>query len=99
MLELAGYEVVSAEGFAEAIEQCTSMFDLIILGHSIPQKDKRAIVGALHEHGCDAPLLSLLRPGEQKIPEATHAVDPQHPNDLLKAVQWILTQPSVAKSA
>jgi DNA-binding response OmpR family regulator len=99
MLEMAGYEVVSAEGFADAIERCPAEFDLIILGHSIPQKDKRAIVAALHEHGCDAPLLSLLRQGENKIPEADHAVDPHHPHDLLDAVQWILAQSAIAKRA
>ena len=92
MLELAGYEVVSSEGFASAIENCNGVFNLIIMGHSIPQKDKRAILAELQEHGCDAPLLSLLRAGEQKLPEAAHAVDPQHPNDLLKAVQLILAQ-------
>jgi CheY-like chemotaxis protein len=92
MLELAGYEVVSAEGFASALEQCLGVFDLIIMGHSIPQKDKQAIVAELHQHGCDAPLLSLLRNGESKIPEAAYAVDPHHPRDLLDAVQWCLEQ-------
>jgi|SRR4051812_8469817 DNA-binding NtrC family response regulator len=99
MLELAGYEVISAEGFADAIERCPGDFDLVIVGHSIPQKDKRAIVAALHEHGCDAPLLSLLRPGENKLPEAAHAVDPHRPDDLLNAVQWILARRAVAKRA
>jgi DNA-binding response OmpR family regulator len=99
MLELAGYEVVSAEGFANALEKCPGDFDLIILGHSIPQTDKRAIVAALHEHGCDAPLLSLLRQGENKIPEAAYAVDPHNPRDLLDAVQWVLARRAIAKHA
>ena len=98
MLELAGYEVVSAEGFADAIENCSGLFDLIIMGHSIPQKDKRAIVAALHEHGCDAPLLSLLRPGEQKIPEATRATDPQDVEGLLDTVKEMLAERTPANN-
>ena len=99
MLEMAGYEVVSAVGFAEAIEQCSGEFDLIIMGHSIPQKDKRAIIATLHQHGCVAPLLSLLRQGEHKIPEAVHAVDPHHPDELLNAVKWMLAERRAAKRA
>jgi DNA-binding response OmpR family regulator len=99
MLELAGYEVISAEGFADAIEHCPGDFDLIILGHSIPQKDKRAIVAELHKRGCDAPLLSLLRAGEHKIPEATQGVDPHHPENLLDAVECMLAQGALAKHA
>lgn len=42
-----GHSVASAEGFAQAFELCDSApgrFDLMILGHSIPQADKREIV-------------------------------------------------------
>lgn len=99
LLEMAGYVVVSAEGFADALDQCSGEFDLIIMGHSIPQKDKRAIIATLHQHGCDAPLLSLLRQGEHKIPEAAHAIDPMYPDDLLNAVQWMLAQRASAKRA
>ena len=99
MLELAGYEVVSAEGFADALEHCGGTFDLIIMGHSIPQKDKRAILSELHERGCDAPLLSLLRSGEQKIPEAIDAVDPHRPDDLLATVKSILSQKGQASTS
>jgi len=98
MLQLAGYDVVSAEGFADAIENCSGHFDLIILGHSIPQKDKRAIVVALHEHGCDAPLLSLLRHGEQKIPEATRTADPQDVDGLLDTVKEMLMEHAAANN-
>ena len=99
LLQLAGYEVVSAEGFADAVEHCTGQFDLIIMGHSIPQKDKRAIVAALHEHGCDAPLLSLLRHGEHKIPEATRSADPHDPELLLSAVKEMLSERAAVKRA
>ena len=99
MLEMAGYDVVSAEGFADALEHCTGRFDLVIVGHSIPQKDKRAIVAELHQRGCDAPLLSLLRPGEGKIPEATYGIDPFLPEQLLTSVKWILSGKDKARRA
>ena len=99
MLELAGYEVVSAEGFAAALEECSGKhFDLIIMGHSIPQKDKRAMLAALHEHGLDAPLLSLLRHGEHRIPEATRSADPHDVEGLLATVKEMVTQSVAANN-
>ena len=93
MLEQAGYDVVSAEGYAEAVESCQGSFDLIIMGHSIPQKDKRAIIAELRKHGCDGPVLSLLRVGEAPIPEAAHGIDPD-PRYLLETVKWMLAEPT-----
>jgi DNA-binding response OmpR family regulator len=97
MLQLAGYDVVSAEGFADAIEHSNGHFDLIIMGHSIPQKDKRAIVASLNEHGCAAPLLSLLRHGEHRIPEAARSADPQDVELLLKTVKEMISEHVEAK--
>lgn len=98
MLEQAGYEVVSAVGFAEALEYCAGDFDLIIMGHSIPQKDKRAMLDEIHRHGCNAPLISLLRVGEAPIPEATRGIDPS-PQHLIQAVKEILANSEVPKAA
>ena len=88
LLEKEGYEVASAEGFAAALELCNgdAHFDLILMGHSIPQKDKRAIVAELRQHGCMAPVLSLLRLHEHPIPEAAYAADPSNPKQMLKTV-------------
>ena len=98
MLKLAGYDVVSAEGFADAIEHCSGHFDLIIMGHSIPQKDKRAMLAALNEHGCQAPLLSLLRHGESRISEATRSADPQDVEGLLNTVKEMLSECTAASN-
>ena len=45
ILEQAGYLVSSAFDFAEALEICKTRhdFDLILMGHSMPQKDKMAL--------------------------------------------------------
>jgi CheY-like chemotaxis protein len=100
MLQQEGYQVTSAEGLTAALEACRTVkdFDLIIMGHSIPPRDKRAILAALRQEGCDAPVLSLLRHGEDAIPEATRAIDPD-PQHLLDTAALMLTEQQRAKRA
>jgi len=99
LLQAAGYEVTSAVGFAEALELCDGDFDLVIMGHSIPGKDKRAIVKELREHGCVAPVVSLLRIGEKSIPEASHTADPGDPQGMLETISQILSDRGRTHSA
>ncbi|HKV94662.1 MAG TPA: response regulator [Candidatus Angelobacter sp.] len=92
ILEQAGYEVLSALGFAEALEACQTRhdFDLVLMGHSMPQKDKMALFDALKQN-CEAPLLSILRHGDSPIPHATYAVEANDgPEALLEAVKKVL---------
>ena len=90
MLRQTGCEVVGALGYDDAIDKAAAdHFDLIIMGHSIPQKDKRAIVAAIRQRGCQAPVISLLRYGEHSIPEAARAIDPD-PKHLLATVKEML---------
>lgn len=76
LLEGAGYEVYSAHGFAEAVEICLVRHDcdLILIGHTVPQKDKMALIELLRSK-CDAPLLSILRYGDTPIQQANFWVD------------------------
>jgi CheY-like chemotaxis protein len=100
ILEQAGYEVSSALGFAEALEICETrhQFDLVLMGHSMPQKDKMALFQALREN-CKAPLLSILRQGESRIPQADYAVEAiDGPDALLQAVESALSSQDQAKS-
>src|SRR5207244_2557538 len=92
ILEQAGFDVSSAFGFAEALEICTTRhdFDLILMGHSMPQKDKMALVAELRPK-CKAPLLSILRHGDLPIPQADYSVDSNDgPVALLAAVKAAL---------
>ena len=90
ILEAHGYQVVSAEGFTDSIEKCKSgKYDLLIMGHSIPHKDKEAIVRELNAH-CPAPVLALLRIGEPRLAEATESIDSFDPKPVLAAVERIL---------
>lgn len=92
ILEQAGYKVSSAFGFSAALEICTTHhgFDLILMGHSIPQRDKKAILAAIRPQ-CKAPLLSIFKHGESPIAEASYVVDAQDgPSALLEVVKEAL---------
>lgn len=92
ILEQAGYDVSSAFGFAEALEICSTRhdFDLVLMGHSMPQKDKKALFNALRPK-CGAPLLSILRHGDSPIPEANYHVEADDgPSALVDAVDAAL---------
>ena len=44
LLEQAGYVVVSAHGFTEALERCrNAKYDIVLMGHSMPPKDQSAL--------------------------------------------------------
>jgi DNA-binding response OmpR family regulator len=88
LLEMAGYTVSSALGFTEALEYCNNgAFDLFILGHSIPTKDKEHLIGVFRNN-CAAPILSLERIGESRVESDFHT-SPDNPEDLLNKVSEI----------
>lgn len=91
LLESLGYEVVSAEGFIEALEKCKAgNYDLLIMGHSIPHPDKEALIAETKKQ-CNALVLSLRR-NEESMPDgAAEAVDPTRPDLLLEAVKRLTT--------
>jgi len=89
LLEQRGYSVTSALGFSQAIAHCrASDFDLFILGHSIPETDKLELIKAFREN-CPAPILSLERHGENRVPCDFHA-SPDDPEELMKTVDRIV---------
>lgn len=89
LLEQKGYSVTSALGFREAVEQCQNgAFDLFILGHSIPYKDKVHLIETFRG-SCPNPILSLERFGEKQVPCDFHA-SPDNPEKFLQVVDGIL---------
>jgi CheY-like chemotaxis protein len=87
LLEQEGFEVWSAYGFAEAMEACRGHFDVVIMGHSMPRTDKTALVRALRTKS-DAPLVSILKPGDPAMPQADYSVDSHEgPKALLEAIR------------
>lgn len=58
MLEASGYTVTLAEGYVDAIRKCrASNYDLLIIGHSIPDTDKERLVREMSEN-CPCPVLA-----------------------------------------
>jgi len=89
LLEQKGYSVMSALGFRESLEQCQNEgFDLFILGHSIPEKDKLHLIETFRS-SCAAPILSLERIGERQVQCEFHA-SPDDPEKFLRVVDDIL---------
>jgi len=89
LLFQAGYQVISALGAHEARSSCKGDADLMVLGHSVPQDEKRLLIECFRQHST-APVLSLLRPGQRKLPEATFGVEVTGPEDVIRAVLEIL---------
>jgi DNA-binding NtrC family response regulator len=89
LLEQKGYTVTSALGFREALEHCQNDgFDLFVLGHSIPEKDKLHLIETFRV-SCPAPILSLERIGEKQVKCDFHA-SPDDPEKFLQVVEKIL---------
>src|SRR3954452_6526890 len=100
ILEQAGFEVTPALGFAEAMEICESDpgFELIVIGHSMPRKDKTALIHTLRSMQCNAPVLSIRRHNDPPLPEADYSVDSYDGPKVFTAAAEKAIQ-GVAKSA
>ena len=95
VLETGGYGVISVLGFVDAIAACQGEdYDLLILGHSVPYADKRALIEASRK--CrHAHVLALIRPGERDVEGASKSSDTSYsPDTLLAAVTELVGDPS-----
>ena len=92
LLQMLGYSVVSVEGFKDAWEHCATAgngFNLVVLGHSIPPKDKQAIIEEIRKNH-HVPVLALLRPGESPVDGSTTSIQADDPAKLLECVKEML---------
>src|SRR3954471_16451301 len=91
LLRREGYVVTSALGFTEAVESCENgHFSLFILGHSIPDKDKRELIRVFRSN-CKSPVLALKRHGEDAPDDADAHADPNDIDGLLGTISQIFT--------
>ncbi len=97
LLQQKGYAVVSAEGFTEAMERCQQGgFDLAVMGHSIPHRDKEALIASIKQH-CPVPVIALLRVGEKPLAGAAASADPMNPGAFLEIVDRLLSPEAQAR--
>jgi DNA-binding response OmpR family regulator len=90
LLQQRGYEVVSGLGFVEAVMHCErGGFDLLLLGHTVPQLDKEKLIALFRQH-CNAPVLSLQRTRETPLDGAEHHALSDTPHELLEKIDVIL---------
>jgi len=94
IFEQAGFDVVSALGFSDALTLCKDgKFDAVVLGHTLPPQDKTALVSVLHDH-CHCPIVSIRKPGQGKHPDTDYSVDASEgPEAMLAAVREALGIP------
>jgi DNA-binding response OmpR family regulator len=90
LLKSNGHAVTSARRVAEVLEHCQNgtRFDLLILGHSIPDGDKETLIKTFRA-ACPAPVIALNRHGEATVRAAGLAVEPD-PRVLLDAVATLI---------
>jgi len=91
ILKGEGFRVTSACGFTEGQDHaCRGGFDLAVMGHSIPHRDKIALITAFKTN-CNAPVLSLVRHGDEPLPPAEYSVLALNgPEAFVKAVRTAL---------
>jgi DNA-binding NtrC family response regulator len=91
VLEEAGFEVVSALGFADAAKLTQGgHYDLLLVGHTLPHNDKTALIRMARQH-CDCAVVSIYKHGMPAHPDADFAVDSNDgPRALIAAVKAAL---------
>lgn len=90
MLEQGGHTVVSAIGFNEAMMACKRTADLLIIGHSIPKQDKLDIIVSFRTANPKGLVVALTRAGEARLKEVDAYINPGDPEELLRAIRYIL---------
>ena len=94
ILEGAGHEVTSALGYQDGLETCSHRgFQLFILGHSIPEKDKLELIVCFRAANPKAQVIALTRAGEGRLKEVDTYINPGDPEELVRAISRI-TDPS-----
>jgi CheY-like chemotaxis protein len=90
LLRHCGYSVLGALGPEQAADAVSKDVDLLVLGHSVPQAQKRRLINTFRTHS-RAPILSMLEYGQSVLPEATAGLDATDPAEFLVAVKQLLS--------
>lgn len=72
-------------------------YDLLVIGHSIPQQDKIAIIAAFKKRS-RAPVISIVRHGDNPLPQADYWTDSTDgPEALVRIVKKALSQSATSQ--
>jgi len=92
ILQAAGYEVHSASNLLQVIEAYKSGdFDLVLIGHTISEKEKRRIASKLRELGTNGSVLELCLISPE-IPNVDYWMIEAGPQVLLDKIHEILSR-------
>jgi DNA-binding response OmpR family regulator len=93
VMQSGGYEVVSAANIIEVEQACElHSFDAIVIGHTIPVKEKRRISAILRER-CKptTPIIAVYAESPEEADDVALAVSAHHPQALLDALNSVLS--------
>jgi DNA-binding response OmpR family regulator len=98
VLEHFGYAVSSAIGFQSALALVRgASFDLLLLSHTVPRRDRRVLMACVRERGSAPVLMACSQPGEE--PDADREADVLHgPKELVTAVEALLPSSTEANT-
>jgi DNA-binding response OmpR family regulator len=97
ILEKEGYEVVSSVGLNPSLEHCKrGGFDLLVLGHSIPNGNKWKVVETFRQV-CPAPIISLRRGASEQMVDGADFHIETDPEPLLKLVADVVRKKGAAQ--
>lgn len=93
LLQAEGHVVKSTLKFDEAMHACrTGSFDLVIVGHSIPEPEKQQFIRALRS-ACSTPILALRRHNEGPVFGADYDLDVSTgPAQLVSSINRVLAE-------
>ena len=99
LLEQEGYQVSSGLGFREAIGTCNDgSADLLVLGHSIPPRDREEIIRVFRT-ASKAPILSLWTRNEDSAEGVNYLAFSDAPHNLLANISAILAKRASASAS
>jgi CheY-like chemotaxis protein len=87
LLRSAGYEVVEATGYSQAVTLLNAeSFDVLVLGHSLPEFHRQRVIEAAETVCPELPILFLSVGFDGPSKESIHRVDAYQPREVLDMV-------------
>ena len=93
ILELAGFSVISAQTLTQALHLCQkNAFDLVIIGHSLPRKDRECLAAIARMRHIR--VLSLFKLGDPPLSGADCSLEAlEGPEKLIEIIKHLVKSP------